>query len=90
MVIGCRVMNKSYVENGPIFVLHLDGQVEPVTVSKDLVKYLHNHQFKSPSIFKLFHTCTSKDVFRSVSTKDLLTKINIFTSCHRAERQCKK
>ena len=51
MVNGCRVVNKSYVENGPSFVLNLDGQVEPVTVSKDLVKYLHNHQFKSPSIF---------------------------------------
>ena len=38
---GCRVVNKSYVENGPSFVLNLDGQVEPVTVSKDLVKYLH-------------------------------------------------
>ena len=41
MVNGCRVVNKSYVENGPSFVLNLDGQVEPVTVSKDLVKYLH-------------------------------------------------
>ena len=51
MVNGCRVVNKSYVENGPSFVLNLDGHVEPVTVSKDLVKYLHNHQFKSPSIF---------------------------------------
>ena len=51
MVNGCRVVNKSYVENGPSFVLNLDGHVEPVTVSKDLVKYHHNHQFKSPSIF---------------------------------------
>ena len=41
MVNGCQVVNKSYVENGPSFVLNLDGQVEPVTVSKDLVKYLH-------------------------------------------------
>ena len=39
MVNVCRVVNKSYVENGPSFVLNLDGQVEPVTVSKDLVKY---------------------------------------------------
>ena len=41
LVNGSRVVNKSYVENGPSFVLNLDGQVEPVTVSKDLVKYLH-------------------------------------------------
>ena len=38
----------------------------------------------------MFFKNTSKDVFRSMSTKDLLTKINIFTSCHRAERQYKK
>ena len=42
MVNGCRVANKSCVENGPSFVLNLEGQVEPVTVSKDLVKYLHD------------------------------------------------
>ena len=41
MVNDCRVVNKSYVKNGPSFVLNLDGQVEPVTVSKDLIKYLH-------------------------------------------------
>ena len=41
MVNGCQVVNKSCVENGPSFVLNLTGQVEPVTVSKDLVKYLH-------------------------------------------------
>ena len=41
MVNGCRVVNKSYVENGPSFVLNLDGQVEPVTVSKDLVRSLY-------------------------------------------------
>jgi hypothetical protein len=34
MVNGCRVINKSYVENGPSFVLNLDGQVEPVTISQ--------------------------------------------------------
>ena len=38
---GYQVVNKSCVENGPSFVLNLAGQVEPVTVSKDLVKYLH-------------------------------------------------
>ena len=37
---GCRVVNKSYVENGPSFILNLDGQVEPVTVSRDLVQSL--------------------------------------------------
>ena len=42
MVNGCRVVNKSCVENGPSFVLNLEGQFEPVTVSKDLVKYLHD------------------------------------------------
>ena len=41
MVNGCRVVNKSYVENGPSFVLNLDGKVEPVTISEDLVNYLH-------------------------------------------------
>ena len=41
MVNGCRVVNKSYVENGPSFVLNLHGQVEPVTVSKDLVRSLY-------------------------------------------------
>lgn len=41
MVNGCRVVNKSYVENGPSFVLNLDGQVEPVTVSQDLVRSLY-------------------------------------------------
>ena len=41
MVNGFRVVNKSYVENGPSFVLNLDGQVEPVTISRDLVKSLH-------------------------------------------------
>ena len=41
LVNGCRVLNKSYVENGPSFVLYLDGQVEPVTISRDLVKSLH-------------------------------------------------
>ena len=30
-----------YVENGPNFVLKLDDQVEPVTMSNDLVKSLH-------------------------------------------------
>ena len=41
MVNGHRVVNKSYVVNGPSFVLNLDGQVEPVTISRDLVKSLH-------------------------------------------------
>jgi hypothetical protein len=41
MVNSCRVVNKSYVENGPSFVLNLHGQVEPVTISRDLVKSLH-------------------------------------------------
>ena len=41
MVNDCRVVNKSYVKNGPSFVLNLHGQVEPVTVSKDLVKSLY-------------------------------------------------
>ena len=41
MVNGCQVVNKSYVENGPSFVLNLDGQVEPITISKDLVRCLH-------------------------------------------------
>ena len=41
LVNGCRVINKSYVENGPSFVLKLDGQVEPVTISRDLLKSLH-------------------------------------------------
>ena len=41
IVNGCRVINKSYDENGPSFVLNLDGQVEPVTITKDLVKSLH-------------------------------------------------
>ena len=36
LVNGCRVVNKSYVENGPSFVLNLDGQVEPVTISRYL------------------------------------------------------
>ena len=40
MVNGFRIVNKSYVENGPSFVLNLDGQVEPVTISRDLVKSL--------------------------------------------------
>ena len=38
---GVRVVNKSYVENGPSFVLNLHGQVEPITLSKDLVESLH-------------------------------------------------
>ena len=38
---GYRVVNKSYVENGPSFVLNLHGQVEPITLSKDLVESLH-------------------------------------------------
>ena len=41
MVNGFRVVNKSYVENGPSFILNLNGQVEPVTVSRDLVRSLH-------------------------------------------------
>ena len=44
---GHKVVNKSYVENGPSFVLNLDGQVELVTVSKDLVKYLHDSMPKA-------------------------------------------
>ena len=40
VVKGCRVVNKSYVENGPSFILNLNGQVEPVTVSRDLVRSL--------------------------------------------------
>ena len=38
---GVRVVNKSYVENGLSFVLNLHGQVEPITLSKDLVESLH-------------------------------------------------
>ena len=38
---GCKVVNKSYVENGSIFILNLHGQVEPVAISRDLVKSLH-------------------------------------------------
>ena len=38
---GVRVVNKSYVENGPSFFLNLHGQVEPITLSKDLVESLH-------------------------------------------------
>ena len=38
---GVRVVNKSYVENGKSFVLNLHGQVEPITLSKDLVESLH-------------------------------------------------
>ena len=41
MVNGCRVVNKSYVKNGPSFVLNLAGQVEPITVSKELVRSLY-------------------------------------------------
>ena len=41
MVNGFWVVNKSFVENGPSFVLNLEGQVEPVTVSKDLVRSLY-------------------------------------------------
>ena len=41
IVKGCRVVNKSYVENGPSFILNLNGQVEPVTVSRNLVQSLH-------------------------------------------------
>ena len=40
VVKGCRVVNKSYVENGPSFILNLNGQVEPVTVSRGLVRSL--------------------------------------------------
>jgi hypothetical protein len=41
MVNGYKVVNKSYVENGSIFILNLNGQVEPVAISLDLVKSLH-------------------------------------------------
>jgi hypothetical protein len=41
MVNGCKVVNKLYVENGSSFILNLNGQVEPVAISKDLVKSLH-------------------------------------------------
>ena len=41
IVKGCRVVNESYVENGPSFILNLNGQVEPVTVSRNLVQSLH-------------------------------------------------
>ena len=41
LAIGFKVVNKSYDENGSSFVLNLDGQVEPVTISRDLVKSLH-------------------------------------------------
>ena len=41
MVNGCKVVNKAYVENGSIFILNLNCQVEPVAVSRDLVKSLH-------------------------------------------------
>ena len=37
MIVVCRVVNKSFIENGPSFILNLDGQVERITVSKDLV-----------------------------------------------------
>ena len=40
IVKGCKVVNKSYVENGPSFILNLNGQVEPVTVSRNLVRSL--------------------------------------------------
>ena len=48
LVNGCRVVNKSsYVENGSSFVLNLDGQVEPVTISRD-------HPFKTSANFHNF------------------------------------
>ena len=41
---GVRVVNK--IENGSGFVLNLHGQVEPITLSKDLVESLHAMIFK--------------------------------------------
>ena len=41
---GVRVVNK--IENGSNFVLNLHGQVEPITLSKDLVESLHAMIFK--------------------------------------------
>ena len=47
MVNGCRVVKKSYVENGEngqCFVLNLDCQVMgSITISMDLVNYLHDN-----------------------------------------------
>ena len=57
---GCRVVNKSYVENGPSFILNLDGQVEPVTVSEDLVNYLHAMSTKTEPKFESKSNLRSK------------------------------
>ena len=58
MVNGWKVVNKSYVENGSIFILHLHGQVEPVAVSRDLVKSLHS--MTVPTVDQLQDSIESK------------------------------
>ena len=73
MVNGCRVVNKSYVQNGTSFVLNLDGQVEPVTISRDLVKSLHA-MTEPPVESKFVKTWTSikKSMIKNRSTKSYL------------------
>ena len=39
---GCRLVDMSYDENLQMFVLNLEGQDEPVTISKHLIKSLSN------------------------------------------------
>ena len=58
MVNGWKVVNKSYVENGSIFILHLHGQVESVAVSRDLVKSLH--AMTVPTVDQLQNSIESK------------------------------
>ena len=58
MVNDLKVVNKSYVENGSIFILHLHGQVEPVAVSRDLVKSLHS--MTVPTVDQLQDSIESK------------------------------
>ena len=73
MVNGCRVVNKSYVQNGTSFVLNFDGQVEPVTISRDLVKSLHA-MTEPPVESKFVKTWTSikKSMIKNRSTKSYL------------------
>ena len=40
MINGCRLVDMTYDDNLQIFVLHLEGQDEPVTMSKQLIKSL--------------------------------------------------
>ena len=74
MVNGCRVVNKSYVQNGTSFVLNLDGQVEPVTISRDLVKSLHA-MTEPPVESKFIKTWTS---IKNAMIKNRLTKSYLF------------